>query len=78
MTASIIGRLAWKDIHLMRVPLAVYTAAALAGLVLAASGGTVTRSMGITLALNVLIGISFHVTLGPVLGERERKTLRSR
>jgi hypothetical protein len=75
MSPSIALRLAWKDIHLMRVPLALYTAAALAGLALAAAGSPVARSAGITLALNVLIAVSFHVTLGPVLGERERKTL---
>jgi len=75
MNPSIALRLAWKDIRLMRLPLAIYTAAALAGLALAATGSPVARSAGITLALNVLIGVSFHVTLGPVLGERERKTL---
>ena len=59
----------------MRVPIALYTAAAFSGLMLAARGGTACRGAGITLALNVLIGVSFHVMLVPVLGERERKTL---
>ncbi len=75
MNARVIGRLIAKDCSLMRLPLAAYTAAALTGLVLAAAGGPAVRGAGITLALNVLIGVSFHVTLGPVLGERERKTL---
>jgi hypothetical protein len=59
----------------MRWPLAAYILAALAGLAITVSGGSVARSAGITLAFNVLIGVSFHVLLGPVLGERERKTL---
>ena len=75
MNPRIILRLIVKDISLMRVPLALYTAAAFLGLILAASGGTAGKSAGITLALNVLVGVSFHVMLLPVLGERERKTL---
>lgn len=73
MTRGIVLRLIGKDLSLMRVPLAAYSAAAWVGLVLAAF--PVTKSAGITLALNVLIGVSFHVMLQPVLGERERKTL---
>ncbi len=74
MTGRIVPRLIAKDLSLMRVPVAAYTAAALAGLALAAASPA-TRAAGITLALNVLIGVSFHVMLLPVLGERERKTL---
>lgn len=73
MTKSVVLRLIGKDLSLLAAPLAAYTAAAGLALVLAAS--PVTRSAGITLALNVLIGVSFHVMLQPVLGERERKTL---
>jgi ABC-type Na+ efflux pump permease subunit len=73
MTNRIVLRLITKDVSLMRVPLTAYTAAAMAGLTLA--GSPATRAAGITLALNVLIGVSFHVMLQPVLGERERKTL---
>jgi ABC-type Na+ efflux pump permease subunit len=75
MNTRVIARLVVKDGSLMRVPVALYTIAALAGLMLAAWGGAAGRGAGITLALNVLIGVSFHVVLGPVLGERERKTL---
>jgi len=75
MNARVIWRLVVKDCSLMRVPIAAYTVAAFAGLILAAAGGAAGRDAGITLALNVLIGVSFHVMLGPVLGERERKTL---
>ena len=75
MNARVILRLVVKDISLMRVPLLLYTAAAFLGLILAATGGTAGRSAGVTLALNVLTGVSFHVMLVPVLGERERKTL---
>jgi hypothetical protein len=75
MNPRVVCRLIAKDITLMRLPIALYTAAASAGLILAALGGQTGRNAGITLALNVLIGVSFHVMLGPVLGERERKTL---
>jgi hypothetical protein len=75
MNARVVTRLIAKDLSLMRLPIALYTAAAVAGLSLAVLGGAAGRSAGITLALNVLIGVSFHVMLGPVLGERERKTL---
>lgn len=59
----------------MRWPLVAYILAALAGLALTVTGGSAERLAGVTLAFNVLIGVSFHVMLGPVLGERERKTL---
>ena len=75
MNVKIIARLVRKDCWLMRWPLAAYILAAAAGLAMTLSGGSVARSAGITFAFNVLIGVSFHVMLGPVLGERERKTL---
>lgn len=75
MNARAIFRLVAKDCSLMRVPLAAYTIAAFLGLILTVGFGAAGRGAGITLALNVLIGVSFHVMLGPVLGERERKTL---
>lgn len=74
MNTRVVLRLVAKDCSLMRLPIAIYTIVAFAGLILAAAGGA-GRGAGITLALNVLIGLSFHVMLGPVLGERERKTL---
>lgn len=76
MSPRMVARLARKDVSLMRAPLVAYAAAALAALCLTAVvGGRFGRSAGVTLALNVLIGVSFHVMLGPVLGERERRTL---
>jgi hypothetical protein len=75
MNARAIGCLVLKDCWLMRVPLAIYTLTATAAVALALAGGSMGRTAGVTLALNVLIGVSFHVVLGPVLGERERKTL---
>lgn len=74
MSARNVGRLVLKDCWLMGLPTAAYTAAAFVALALSA-GAPGARAAGITLALNVMIGASFHVTLGPVLGERERKTL---
>jgi ABC-2 type transport system permease protein len=75
MSVRILWTLIAKDVSLMRKPLAAYTIAALVALSIALASGPSGRGMGITLALNVLIGVSFHVMLGPVLGERERKTL---
>jgi ABC-2 type transport system permease protein len=76
VSPRVVARLVRKDCSLMRLPLAAYAVTAFAALVLtAAVGGPAGRSAGVTLALNVLIGVSFHVMLGPVLGERERRTL---
>jgi len=75
MNTHVISRLVAKDCSLMRTPIALYTAAAFLGLILAAAGGPAGKSAGVTLALNVMAGVSFHVMLVPVLGERERKTL---
>lgn len=76
MSPRTVARLVRKDCSLMKAPLAAYVAAALGGLLLTACvGGHGGRSAGVTLAVNVLIGVSFHVMLGPVLGERERRTL---
>jgi hypothetical protein len=76
MSRAVVRRLVAKDIWLMRWSLAAYVVAAVAALVLTAvATNGVVRGAGVTLALNVLIGASFHVMLGPVLGERERRTL---
>jgi hypothetical protein len=76
MNARKVVRLIAKDCSLMRTPLLGFVSAALTALVLTALvGGTVGTPAGVTLALNVLIGVSFYVIVGPVLGERERKTL---
>jgi ABC-type Na+ efflux pump permease subunit len=74
MSVGATRRLVAKDCWLLRLPLAVYTATALVAVALAAAGPA-TRGLGVTLAINLMIGISFHVTMGPVLGERERRTL---
>ena len=72
MNRKVIVRLIAKDCSLMRVPLAAYTSAAVVATILAAAGA---KSAGITLALNVLVGVSFHVMLGLVLSERSNRTL---
>jgi hypothetical protein len=74
MNARAVSLLVAKDCSLLRLPLVLYTAAAIVAVALAAAGPA-TRSIGVTLAINVMIGLSFHVTMGPVLGERERRTL---
>jgi ABC-type Na+ efflux pump permease subunit len=70
-----IARLVRKDIFRMRLPLFLYTFAALGGLALAALPVSAARMAGILLAVNVMIAVSFHILFGTVLGERERKTL---
>ena len=62
-----------KDCSLLRLPLALHTATAVIAVVLAAAGPA-TRGIGVTLAINVMIGLSLHVTMGLVLGEREGRT----
>ena len=75
MSSRVVLRLVRKDWWLMRWPVAAYITAALAGLAGAVWGSQAGRAAGISLELNVLIAVSFHVMLGGVLGERERKTL---
>jgi ABC-2 type transport system permease protein len=74
MNACAISLLVAKDCSLLRLPLALYTATAVVAVALAAASPA-TRGIGVTLAINVMVGLSFHVTMGPVLGERERRTL---
>lgn len=75
MSARAIARLVHKDCWLMRLPLALYTAVAALAAGLTAAGGTALPPAGLTLALNVIIGVSFHVVLGVVIGERQGKTM---
>jgi ABC-type transport system involved in multi-copper enzyme maturation permease subunit len=74
MSAGATRKLVAKDWSLLQLPLAVYTATALVAVALA-TAGSATRGFGVTLAITLMIGLSFHVTMGPVLGERERRTL---
>jgi ABC-type Na+ efflux pump permease subunit len=75
MKFSTVWHLAAKDLHLMRRSLVLYGAAGLAAIVLASLDDRSARSLGITLAINVFIAACFHLVLGNVLQERERKTL---
>lgn len=68
-------RLAAKDLYLLRLPLAIYLGAGVLAVVLAGIDDRAARSLGVTLAMNVFIAACFHLVLGNVLGERERKTL---
>ncbi len=67
--------LARKDLYLLRLPLAIYVGAGALAAVLSASADRSARSLGVTLAMNVFIGACFHLVIGNVLGERERRTL---
>ncbi len=75
MNAHTIFRLAVKDLALLRRPLALYAAAGCVAVALAATHDQAARSLGITLAINVFLAACFHLVLGNVLGERERKNL---
>lgn len=75
MNHQAVVRLVRKDLDLIATPFRIYILAACLSVVLTAMGGSCGHTAGVTLALNVVIGASFHVMLGPVLGERERRTL---
>ena len=75
MTMRAVARLIRKDWSLNQGAIALYALAAVAGATLAARPGGMARGLGLTLILNVLIGLSFHLPFGTILGERDRKTL---
>ncbi|MEO8504356.1 MAG: ABC transporter permease subunit [Acidobacteriota bacterium] len=75
MNASTVFRLAGKDLYLLRRPLLLAVTLGAISVALARSNDHSVRSLGITLALNLFIGMCFHLVIGNVLGEREKKTL---
>ncbi len=75
MNPHTVWRLAVKDLSLLRLPVAIYLSAGAVAIALADVDDRAARSLGVTLALNVFIAACFHLVIGNVLGERERKTL---
>ena len=75
MNLRTVARLAQKDISILRWPFLLYVA--LGGLAVGLAGldDRAARSLGLTLAANVLIATCFHLVLSNVLGERQNRTL---
>lgn len=63
MRPDAILRLTRADLSLGRLPALAYSGGALAGALLAAGGTPTLRSLGLTLILNVLIGLCFHLPI---------------
>jgi ABC-2 type transport system permease protein len=64
-----------KDWYLFRLVISLYMLGAVAGAVLAAQQSESLRTFGLTLLVNVLIGLSFHLPFGTIFGERDHRTL---
>lgn len=63
MRLDAIARLTRADLTLGRLPALGYAAGALTGAALAATGQDALRNLGLTLVLNVLIGLCFHLPI---------------
>lgn len=75
MNLQSIALLVRKDLYLRRRALGVYAAASVVGLAVLALADPSWRWLGTTLLLNVLIGMTFHLPIVTILGERENRTL---
>jgi hypothetical protein len=75
VNARTVVRLARKDLSILRWPFLLYVALGALAVGLAGIDDRAARSLGLTLAANVLIATCFHLVLGNVLGERQNKTL---
>lgn len=75
MKARTVARLARKDLSLLRWPFLLYVALGALAVGLAGIDDRSARSLGLTLAANVLIATCFHLVLGNILGERQNRTL---
>lgn len=75
MNALTVARLARKDLSLLRWPFLLYAAMGAVAVALAGMDDRAARSLGLTLAANVLIATCFHLVLSNVLGERQNRTL---
>lgn len=75
MNARTVVRLARKDLSLLRWPFLLYVALGVVAVGLAGIDDRAARSLGLTLAANVLIATCFHLVLSNVLGERQHRTL---
>lgn len=75
MNARTVVRLARKDLSILRWPFLLYIALGSLAVALAGLDDRASRSLGLTLAANVLIATCFHLVLSNVLGERRERTL---
>jgi ABC-2 type transport system permease protein len=75
VNARTVARLAQKDLSLLRWPFLLYLAMGGLAVVLSGLDDRAARSLGLTLAANVLIATCFHLVLSNVLGERQNRTL---
>lgn len=75
MNLRTVARLAQKDLSLLRWPFLLYLAMGGLAVVLSGLDDRAARSLGLTLAANVLIATCFHLVLSNVLGERQNRTL---
>lgn len=75
MNGRTVARLARKDLSILRWPFLLYIALGTLAVGLAGIDDRAARSLGLTLAANVLIATCFHLVLSNVLGERQNRTL---
>lgn len=75
MNARTVARLARKDLSLLRWPFLLYVALGGLAVGLSSLDDRAARSLGLTMAANVLIATCFHLVLSNVLGERQNRTL---
>jgi ABC-type Na+ efflux pump permease subunit len=75
VNARTVARLARKDLSLLRWPFLLYIGLGVLAVVLSGIDDRAARSLGLTLAANVLIATCFHLVLSNVLGERQNRTL---
>jgi hypothetical protein len=70
-----VARLAQKDLSILRWPFLLYIVMGGLAVGLSSLDDRAARSLGLTLAANVLIATCFHLVLSNVLGERQSRTL---
>ena len=75
MNARTVARLARKDLSLLRWPFLLYVSLGALAVGLSSLDDRAARSLGLTMAANVLIATCFHLVLSNVLGERQNRTL---
>lgn len=75
MNATMIGRLIYKDWHLMRWPIAMYLAGAAVALGLILVGTDASFFAALILLCTVALATGIHLAIGSVVEERTRGTL---
>lgn len=75
MSVQTVSKLLLKDWHLHRIAILLTVVGVVLAVVLVSLPGSRTLNMGISLALAVLIAVTFYLPLTSVLQERDDKTL---